>query len=300
MRIRATVAVTVAAALAVSAGGCAGPPGARSPGPGRAGPSAGAAAATSGASSPATSRGPARVSRPSPAAARLCGPPDAPGRLVTMRAVDGVRLAAIETGAGDRGVALVPEHGPAGKCGWWPFAAYLAARGFRVLLFDHRCTGQSGCVPGTAGTDPMPDIRTAVARLRHDGAARVALAGASQGGSEALIASTDPALDVTGVVALSADQLTLPLASPPYPATALTAAPRLRRPALFAVAASDPYVSVRETRTLVARAGSRSKHLVVVGAGAGHGWDLVTPARPGGAPARLSRTVLAFLREVTS
>jgi pimeloyl-ACP methyl ester carboxylesterase len=177
--------------------------------------------------------------------------------------------------------------------------AYLAAHGYHVLLFDHRCTGQSSCGPGAAGAGLVSDIRAAVARLHQDGAARVTLVGASQGGSEALIAGTDHALDVTGVVGLSADELTVPLAGPPGPATALAAAPRLWRPALFAVAASDPYVSVRETRTLVARAGSRSKHLVVAGAGAGHGWELVAPL-PGGAPSRVSRTVLAFLRDVTS
>jgi pimeloyl-ACP methyl ester carboxylesterase len=285
MRIMAPAAIAVVAALAMSAAGCA----ASSRGP--AGPSRGPAA---------SSRGPAASSRPPSAVARLCGPPDAQGRLITVRAADGMRLAAIETGAGGRGVVLIPEHGAAGKCGWWEFAAYLAAHGYHVLLFDHRCTGQSGCGPGAGGTGLMSDIRAAVARLRQDGAARVALVGASQGGSEALIAGTEPALDVTGLVALSADELTVPLARPPDPATALAAVPRLRRPVLFAVAASDPYVSVRETRTLVARTGSRSKHLVVVGAGAGHGWDLVAPSRPGGAPRRLSQTVLAFLRDVTS
>jgi dienelactone hydrolase len=285
MRIRAPAGIAVAAALAMSAAGCAAPsrgPAASSRGPG------------------ASSRGPAASSRPPAAVARLCGPPDAPGRLITMRAADGTRLAAIEAGAGDRGVVLIPEHGQAGKCGWWEFAAYLAAHGYRVLLFDHRCTGQSGCGPGAGGTGLVSDIRGAVARLHRDGAARVALVGASQGGSEALIAGTEPALDVTGVVALSADELTVPLAGPPDPATALAAAPRLRRPVLFAVAASDPYVSVRETRTLVARAGSRSKHLVVAGAGAGHGWDLLAPRLPGGAPPRVTQRVLAFLHGVTS
>src|SRR5205085_11896994 len=106
----------------------------------------------------------------------------------------------------------------------------LAAYGERVLLVDHRCAGQSGCGPGAGGTGLMSDIRAAVGRLRQDGAARVALVGASQGGSEALIAGTDPALDVTGLVALSADELTVPLASPPHPATALAAVPPPRRP----------------------------------------------------------------------
>jgi fermentation-respiration switch protein FrsA (DUF1100 family) len=128
----------------------------------------------------------------------------------------------------------------------------------------------------------------------------VALVGASQGGSEALIAATMPASGITGVAALSADELTTPLASAPYPATAVAAVPRLRLPVLFAVAAADPYVSVPDTRSLLARAGSPSKRLVVLSAGAGHGWDLVTPLFPDGAPSALSETVLAFLSSVTA
>jgi hypothetical protein len=69
---------------------------------------------------------------------------------------------------------------------------------------------------------------------------------------------------------------------------------------LFAVAASDPYASVRETRTLVARTGSSGKHLVVVGAGRGTWLGSRGPAPAGGAPARLTHTVLAFLHDVTS
>jgi pimeloyl-ACP methyl ester carboxylesterase len=217
-----------------------------------------------------------------------------------VRAADGVRLAAATTGAGERGVVLIPELGRRGKCGWWDFAAYLAARGYRVLLFDHRCTGESACAPGPAGGGLMSDIRGAVAGLRQQGAARIALVGASQGGSEALIAATAPPRGVTGIVALSADELTFSLARPPYPVTARAAVRRLRLPVLFAVAASDPYVSVRQTRHLLAAAGSRSKRLIVLGAGAGHGWDLVSPLLPGGRRPAVSRTVLAFLRGVTS
>ena len=123
----------------------------------------------------------------------------------------------------------------------------------------------------------MSDIRGAVTRLRRDGATRVALIGASQGASEVLIAATLPPPGVTGVVALSADELTIPLASAPYPATAVAAAPRLRLPVLVAVAQSDPEVSVPATRRLLTRTGSGRKSLVVLGAQAGHGWDMVTP-----------------------
>lgn len=281
MRISAAVPGMLTAALLVSAAACTGPGGVRGSGD-RAG-------------APATSKPAARASS---AVTALCGPPEAPGRLIAIRAADGVRLAAIEAGAGRSGVLLIPEHGPAGKCGWWDYAAYLAARGFRVLAFDHRCTGGSACPPGRAVIDLMSDIRGAAARLRQEGAPRVALVGASQGGAEALIAAAMPPRGVTGVVALSADELTLPLASPPYPRTALAAASHLRLPALFAVAAADPYVSVQETRHLVAVAGSRAKHLVLLGAGSGHGWDMLVSGA--GARPALSQRVVTFLRGVTS
>src|SRR5262249_18071403 len=141
MRIGAAVPIMLTAALLVSAAACAGPGGVRTRGPGDR------------TAEPATGK-------PS-AVATLCGPPEAPGRLIAIRAADGVRLAAIEAGAGRRGVLLIPELGAAGKCGWWDYAAYLAGRGFRVLAFDHRCTGGSACPPGRTGTDLMSDVRGA-------------------------------------------------------------------------------------------------------------------------------------------
>src|ERR1051325_7630360 len=59
---------------------------------------------------------------PTGAVGTLCGSPYAPGRLATVTAADGVRLGAIRTGSGPRGVVLVPELGNEGKCGWWPYA----------------------------------------------------------------------------------------------------------------------------------------------------------------------------------
>src|SRR5512146_3293838 len=180
---------------------------------------------------------------PSGAVGKLCGYPDAPGRLTTITATDGVRLGAIRIGSGPRGVALVPELGNEGKCGWWPYAAYLAAHGFNVVAIDHRCKGDSDCPAGPAGDQGsaarapaglMADINGAVRSLRASGAVKVALAGGSQGGAEVLLAAARPQPGMTGVVALSADELTLPLATSPYPATAQAAAPRVRLPVLMA------------------------------------------------------------------
>jgi alpha-beta hydrolase superfamily lysophospholipase len=275
------VAVLVAASLAV---GCA-----SAGGPG-----------SSGATSPAggTTPGPSATITYSPVA-RQCGPPDAPGRLITVRAA-GARLEAAEAGAGPRGVVLLPELGRLGMCGWWAYAVHLSRSGYHVLMFDHRCVGESSCPPGPAGIDLMADVRAAAAQLRRDGATRIALMGASQGGCEAVIAATVPPPGVTGVVALSADELTMRLAARPYRRTALAAAPQLRLPVLFAVAAADPYVSVPSSRHLLALAGSSRKRLIVLPAGSGHGWDLVTSMLPGRARASFSRALRGFLHRTTS
>ena len=295
MAFRATSAIMLAAALALSVAGCGGSGAGSAAGTGRP-PATGTVAESAANGGTATSAG---TSPPGPVT-EVCGPPNAPGHLTTIRASDGVRLAAIEAGSGERGVVLIPELGAAGKCGWWDYAAYLAARGFRVVLFDHRCTGASNCPPsGTAPTGLTSDIQGAVIRLRQQGARAIALLGASQGGAEALITATLPQRGVTGVAALSADELSTSLAADPYPATALAATARLRLPVLFAVAEGDPYVSVQQTRQLYQEAGSRRKQLVILGPDQGHGWDLVT-AQPDGSRPIFSRTLLAFLRTVTS
>jgi pimeloyl-ACP methyl ester carboxylesterase len=266
------------------------------------GPSASAGAAVGASAAPPGP--PAARPRATPASASpvpaACGRPDAPGRLVTVTAADRVRLAAATAGTGRRGVLLIPELGPAGMCGWWRYAAKLSRSGYRVLMFDHRCTGDSGCPAGAARQDLMADIRGGITWLHRAGAVSVVLMGASQGACEAVIAATRPPAGVTGVVVLSADELTTPLARRPYRRTALAAAPRLRLPVLFAVAAGDPYVSVASTRRLVAAARAPGKRLVVLPAGSGHGWDLVSLTAGTNAGAAFVRTVGAFLARASS
>ena len=215
-----------------------------------------------------------------------------------------MRLAGFEAGAGSRGVLLVPEAGSAGSCGWWPYAAYLASRGFHVLAFDHRCQGNSDCPPGSPGEGLLSDIVAAARALRMAGAGRLALLGASQGGSEVLIAAAHPASGagpVAGVAALSADELDQQLAAPPGPRTAFEAAATVRVPVLLAVAPDDPYVSLAETRALFAALSTPAagKRLLVQSAGAGHGWVMVDAA-PGGHEPPLAAELATFLQAVTS
>jgi pimeloyl-ACP methyl ester carboxylesterase len=300
-RMRLAMPVLV---IAVTAGGC-------GAGQAASGPAAHVATAQAAPSSPrpSSSTPPAPVAQPSGHVGKLCGFPDAPGRLTKIRATDGVRLAAIQIGTGPRGVVLIPELGMAGECGWWQYAANLAAHGFNVVAFDHRCKGDSDCPSGPAGSlgsaasapaGLMADINGAVRSLRAAGAVQVALVGGSQGGAEALIAAARPQPGVTGVAALSADELPLPLATSPYPATAQAAAPRVRLPALMAVSSADPGISVQDTQRLYASVGSRSKRLVVLGPQAGHGWDLVDADGPGRPVPAFAGTLTAFLRAVTA
>ena len=232
---------------------------------------------------------------PTPVASR-CGPPDAPAKTFALSTSDHVTIAAVEIGTGARGVVLVPELGRTNLCGWWEYAAFLAAKGYHVLLFDHRCAGQSTCPAG----DPAPnglmlDIGAAVSRLRSDGASKVVLMGASQGASEALIAGAAPPSGATGVIALSADGLTDPLAAAPYPADPMLAAPKLRLPVLLAVADADIFVSVAETQALYRALGSAHRQILVVPAVQGHGWTMLEATTTTGVRPPLSAAVVSFL-----
>lgn len=195
-----------------------------------------------------------------------CGLGDGTARAVRITSSDGAGLAALEEGTGSRGVVLVPEAGPRGKCGWTDYAASLAASGLRVLMFDGPCQGGSSC-PASGG-DPGSAVAAAAARLRADGAAAVVLVGASAGATAALDAVAGGGVPAHAVVALSADEL----GGLPSKASSVSL------PVLMAVAQDDRYVSVDDTRRLFAALGTASsrKSLEILPAGSGHGWDLLT------------------------
>jgi hypothetical protein len=71
-------------------------------------------------------------------------------------------------GTGPVGVVL-SNQSDQNLCGWLPFAKTLAARGFRVLVYDY----------GTAA-DPAGDVVNAAAKLRELGVRTVLLAGAPE------------------------------------------------------------------------------------------------------------------------
>jgi pimeloyl-ACP methyl ester carboxylesterase len=193
-----------------------------------------------------------------------------------ISAAGGAVLDGYELGTGVEGVVLVPELGAQGLCGWWPYGGFLAGKGYHVLVFDHRCMGRSTCPGPSSPTGLMDDLVAVTADLVRDGAHRVVLVGASQGGAEVLIAGARPPTGVVGIAAISADELGQTLSGPPYPATATAAAPALSVPALFAVATDDRFVSLVDTRSVVASVPTGRASLLVLPAGSGHGWDMLT------------------------
>jgi pimeloyl-ACP methyl ester carboxylesterase len=177
---------------------------------------------------------------------------------------------------------------PAKRCG--PPAR---PAGFRVLLFDLRCYGLSGC-PSGREDDVVDDVAAAVEELRGRGATSIELVGASYGGSVALVATARLA-DVSALADLSGDELTEPIGGQGRPTTAVQAAAEARAPALLAVARNDGYIALEDERALYRRLGSSRKRLVVLPAEAGHGWDLLARV---GAPdewSQFERTLTAFL-----
>lgn len=223
--------------------------------------------------------------------AQRCGGPDRKAEVVTLKTRDGVVLDGAVVGSGPRGVVLVHELGRVALCGWWPYAARLADRGFRVLLYDSRCAGLSDC-PAYGHDALVEDVAAAVAELRRRRVRSVEIVGASYGAATALVAATR----IRGVAAVAglSGELTSEIRGLGGPVSPIRAARRLRVPLLVAVAQRDPYVTVAESRTLFRRAAARDKRLVLLPSEAGHGWQLLDrPAGSGWSP--FERQLTAFL-----
>lgn len=214
-----------------------------------------------------------------------CGSSSVTAQPFWLEASDGVRLYAVEEGAGPIGVVLAHES-PGDLCGWLPYIPTLARAGVRVLAFDFRGFGDSD--RPTATRDFLAygrDFHAAVARLRGDGASKVFVFGASFGGAAALTYA--PSLPVDGVVSFSGETHI-----PGTGLDGLAAVPRLHAPLLIVGSRHDRYLSVADALRLLRRAGSHDKRTALYPGGY-HGWDLVEDAPYA---ARVRSLVLAWLR----
>jgi dienelactone hydrolase len=210
-----------------------------------------------------------------------CGAPKTKATLVRFAAADGTSLDGVMVGSGPVGVVLAHEY-QADLCNAWPFADYLAKRGLRAFAVDLRCFGLSACPQGEAAGRVVDDLLAAVAELRGRGVTRVALVGASMGGSAALIAATRVQPPVNAVVELSGESdLTRQLG---IPLNAGAAVAQLAVPAMFMVANYDAYTTVEETRAMYQAAKTADKRLEVLPSkfDGMHGWGMLTDVSSGG------------------
>jgi len=117
---------------------------------------------------------------------------------------------------------------PADQSAWFETAAALGDEGYRVLTFDFRgyCPGgDAGCSQGDKDVGAADeDLRAALAYLQDQGVDRVALVGASMGGTASLVVASDEGSSVQAVITLSAPQLIGDLVVQPELLASLTAA----------------------------------------------------------------------------
>lgn len=119
-----------------------------------------------------------------------CVPASANARAVVFDAAgDHVNGAEFGT-TGTVGIALAHEY-MSNLCGWIPYAEHLRDLGYRVLAFDF-------------GAHLVDDVKGAQDTLRHDGATKIVLMGASMGGTASLVAASTASPAVNAVAALSA------------------------------------------------------------------------------------------------
>jgi pimeloyl-ACP methyl ester carboxylesterase len=128
---------------------------------------------------------------------------------VTFPSTDGIQLAGRMFGPEDAVAGVVLAHmQPADQSSWFDFADELGGLGYRALTFDFRgyCPGgAAGCSQGDADISAIwQDVAGAVGLLHTEGVRRVALIGASMGGTASLIVASQADPPIDAVITLSA------------------------------------------------------------------------------------------------
>ncbi len=184
---------------------------------------------------------------------------------------NGASIAGVVLGA-PRAVGVVLAHESGGDmCEWVPYGRTLAALGYTVLAIDLNGCGASSFSRGNP-SDPRwdLDVVAAAGQLRHRGVAKVALLGASLGGTSVMVAAAElrpaPAavVDLSGAASLSG-------------LDAVAAAPKVAGPILFVSGAQDR--ATDDVRAVSAAATRASPNrLEIIPDTASHGVTLLDPA----------------------
>ena len=172
--------------------------------------------------------------------------------------------------------------------------AFAASDGVRIAgrLFGEGRVGRGAGCSGEGGTgDAWRDLVAGATWLRHRGARRIVLVGASMGGTAAVVAASQAGSSVDGAVTLSA----------PVECCGMTAdrsvVQRTESPMLFLAGRFDADAPV-SARQLARWAGS-SGEVVIVASGE-HGVDLVGGLATPQVQRRTTEGILAFLGRVAN
>jgi pimeloyl-ACP methyl ester carboxylesterase len=215
-------------------------------------------------------------------------------RAIWFQAADGTRLYGALLGSGPVGI-VVANDVPHPLCESLTPARFLAARGYRVLVFDYRDRGLSDASDAPGRLDQ--DVAGAVAELRSHRAARVLLLGSYAGVAAAVVAATEIHPPVDGVIGISPAPVRGQWVEGPFgPVGAFRAAPHLLVPTMYLTVRTDPYISLREVRRLYRLTASPTKDLVVIPAGSG-GFGTIDLNSYAG---RVRSAILTFVRGVAT
>ena len=162
------------------------------------------------------------------------------------------------------------------SCGWFPFAANLAEQGVRVMLLSLCGYGETKCTGGSLTGTGADAVLAAADWARENGAERVVVAGASIGGTTAMIAATHDA--DTGLLDGVAN-----LSSPVVAdgSDIRRGAPSITIPTFLAVGPGDSVVSVSAMHEVADALASAE--VIILDDASGHGWEMLNgPAGPSG------------------
>ena len=126
--------------------------------------------------------------------------PVAGASMETIRTDDGLSLDARLFEADPERVVILLHMFPADQTAWYPFASRLQQRGISALTLDFRGYGASEGEQDPGEIDR--DVRAAIAFAHDRGFDRIVLAGASMGGTAAIVVAAEESVD--GVAVLSA------------------------------------------------------------------------------------------------
>ncbi|MFC4598112.1 alpha/beta hydrolase [Cohnella hongkongensis] len=194
-----------------------------------------------------------------------CVPDELQDKATTLTTSDGVHLSALVLGSGDKGVLLAHEQGY-NICSFVDMGTELADSGYLVVIPEYRNHGASQNYPED-NQNIDRDADAALSELNRLGAKKVFLAGASCGGSTAIIAGVRQELPIEGLMILSSPAQCGPL-------DAIPSVKKIKAPSLFVFSPGDYGGSIeKEVRQLYQASGAADKELIVDESGY-HGTDM--------------------------